>query len=99
VAPQQPAPVTPAPAPTNRATTNAPRPETRTTATPTGVGQYGSESAAKSHCPADTVVWANLNSKIYHFAGTRDYGHTKHGAYMCEREAAGFRAAKNETHP
>jgi len=42
-----------------------------------------------------------LNSKIYHFSGTKDYGTTKHGAYMCEGDAAaaGMRPAKNETHP
>jgi hypothetical protein len=46
-------------------------------------------------------VWVNLTSKIYHFSGTRSYGNTKHGAYMCEHDtaAAGMRAAKNETHP
>jgi hypothetical protein len=47
------------------------------------------------------VVWVNEHSRIYHFAGTRDYGHTKRGAYMCEADAqaAGNRAAKNESHP
>ena len=59
------------------------------------------ESEAKGHCPADTVVWVNLKSKIYHFAGTKNYGTTKEGAYMCEREAIamGDRASKNEHHP
>jgi hypothetical protein len=35
------------------------------------------------------------------FSGTKDYGNTKHGAYICEGDtaAAGMRAAKNETHP
>jgi hypothetical protein len=35
------------------------------------------------------------------FAGTRDYAHTKRGAYMWESDAqtAGNRAAKNESHP
>jgi hypothetical protein len=43
----------------------------------------------------------NEHSHIYHFVGTRDYGNTKRGAYMCEAEAqaAGNRAAKNERHP
>jgi hypothetical protein len=47
------------------------------------------------------VVWANLNSHIYHFSGYRNYGTTKDGAYMCESDtvAAGFRAPKNEAHP
>jgi hypothetical protein len=41
------------------------------------------------------------HSHIYHFAGTRDYGNTKRGAFMCEADAqaAGNRAAKNERHP
>lgn len=69
--------------------------------TPTGAGEYRTEAEAKGHCPADTVVWVNLKSKIYHFAGTKNYGTTKEGAYMCERGAAaqGDRASKSEKHP
>lgn len=68
---------------------------------PAGVlagGQFASESEAKSHCPGDTVVWANTRSKVYHYASSRRYGHTKRGAYMCEKEtaSAGMRAAKRE---
>jgi hypothetical protein len=61
-------------------------------------GQFASESEAKASCPGDTVVWANLNTKVYHHAGAATYGKTKRGAYMCEKEtgSAGFRAAKNE---
>ncbi len=64
-------------------------------------GQYASESEAKANCPGDTVVWANPRSKIYHFAGHREYGNTKRGGYACERQAqaAGYRAAKDEKHP
>lgn len=69
--------------------------------TPSGVGQFASEAQAKAQCPTDTVVWVNTASGIYHFSGTKDYGTTKKGAYMCEKNtaAAGFRAAKNEKHP
>lgn len=72
-----------------------------TTTAPAAAGQFAHEAQAKSHCPGDTVVWANLDSKVYHFSGNRSYGNTKKGAYMCERDttAAGFRAAKNEKHP
>jgi len=68
---------------------------------PTGAGQFASEGQARAHCPGDTVVWANLDSRIYHYSGNRSYGATKKGAYMCERETAsqGIRAAKNEKHP
>jgi hypothetical protein len=64
-------------------------------------GQFATEGEAKAYCPRDTVVWANLDSKIYHFSGAHSYGTTKKGAYMCERDtaAAGIRAAKNEKHP
>jgi hypothetical protein len=68
---------------------------------PAGANQYAAEGAAKAHCPTGLVVWANLDSKIYHFTGHADYGHTKQGAYMCEKDAMGqgLRAAKNEKHP
>jgi hypothetical protein len=68
---------------------------------PEGANQFADESQAKAHCRSGTVVWANLDSKIYHFAGHADYGHTKQGAYMCESDATaeGMRPAKNEKHP
>ncbi|MGA2128899.1 MAG: hypothetical protein ABSG76_22445, partial [Xanthobacteraceae bacterium] len=92
--PAAPPPVRPAAAP--RA---APAP-TATTA-PTGAGQFAAETEAKAHCSADLVVWANLESKIYHFAGHRSYGTTKKGAYMCEKDAIaqGMRASKTEKRP
>jgi hypothetical protein len=64
-------------------------------------GQFADEVSAKSRCPTDTVVWVNLPSKIYHFAGTKSYGTTKRGAYMCEKEAivGEDRASKTEKHP
>jgi hypothetical protein len=59
------------------------------------------DASAKARCPTDTVVWVNLPSKIYHFAGTKSYGTTKRGAYMCEKEAiaAEDRASKTEKRP
>jgi len=89
-----------APAPTAPAAkTTAAAPTAATT--PTGANQYAVEAQAKARCPTATVVWANLDSKIFHFAGHADYGHTKSGAYMCEKDATGqgMRAAKNEKHP
>ena len=68
---------------------------------PVGANQFSTEAQAKYRCPTGTVVWVNLKSKVYHFSGTRFYGNTEHGAYMCESDtsAEGMRAAKNETHP
>jgi len=81
-----------------RATTGAAPPAATA---PTGADQYASEGQAKFRCVGGTVVWANLDSKIYHFSGNKTYGQTKAGAYMCERDAMaqGMRAAKNEKHP
>ncbi|MET4356410.1 hypothetical protein ABIC08_006373 [Bradyrhizobium sp. RT9b] len=96
-APQRPAPTTtaaplPAPAPQSSVP--------RDTAT-LEAGQFADEATAKARCPSDTVVWVNLPSKVYHFAGTKSYGTTKRGAYMCEKEAiaAEDRASKTEKHP
>ena len=59
-------------------------------------GQYTSEAEAKASCPSDAVVWVNSVSKVYHPNGSRSYGKTATGAYMCEQDsiAAGFRAPK-----
>jgi hypothetical protein len=96
-----PAPTLPAP------TAQKPAPATvaRQPSEPTGpaaqAGEYANEAQAKAHCPGDTVVWANLSSKVYHFSGGKSYGATKRGAYMCEKEAttAQYRASKKEKHP
>jgi hypothetical protein len=88
-------------APTARPSTPPASARPRTAAAPTVAGQFTSEAQAKARCPSDTVVWVNTGSNIYHFATGRNYGKTKSGAYMCERDAtaAGARAAKNEKHP
>jgi hypothetical protein len=98
----KPAPTATAPAPaTTPASAPASRPAPAAATAPTGANQFSAEAQAKARCPADTVVWANLGSKIYHFSGHKDYGNTKTGAYMCEKDtaAAGIRAAKNENIP
>jgi hypothetical protein len=103
--PAAPAPTAAAPAPAPAQAAPAPAPgvkPSQTAATPpAGADQFQTEAQAKSHCPADLVVWANLTSKIYHFAGHKSYGTTKSGAYMCEKEAMtqGFRASKTEKRP
>ena len=60
-------------------------------------GQYTTELAARARCPSDTVVWVNTPTRIYHYTGTRYYGHTLKGAYMCEADArtGGYRPARN----
>jgi hypothetical protein len=103
--PQQPqtrtttAPMAPPPPQTQPRSTIGAAPPAATA--PTGANQYASEGQAKFRCMNGTVVWANLDSKIYHFSGNKTYGQTKAGAYMCERDAVsqGMRAARNEKRP
>jgi len=99
-----PSPMAPPPAPTQSPATAArPAPAAVPTAggAPTTAGQFSTEAEAKASCFGDTVVWVNLVSKIYHYSGYRNYGNTKSGAYMCEKQTAaqGMRPAKNEAHP
>lgn len=88
---------TTSPAPTSRSSQTTPAASGR----PTGENQFTTESAARAHCPGAPVVWVNNASHVYHFAGTRYYGRTRSGAYMCERDAvaANDRASKTEKHP
>lgn len=64
-------------------------------------GSHSSEADAKRACGNDAVVWVNTNSKIYHAAGTRDYGKTRRGFYMCQPQAdkSGFRPVKGKAKP
>lgn len=58
---------------------------------------FSSEAAAQAHCPADVVVWLNIPTGVYHEKGMRWYGRTKHGAFVCRKEAdaAGYRDTRN----
>jgi glucan-binding YG repeat protein len=101
--PEAPTPAATAPKPAQAPAPAATKSESAkpATAVPTGKNQFTTEALAKAHCPSDTVVYVNLKSNIYHFAGHKDYGNLKDGTYMCEKDTAGAgaRAAKNEKHP
>jgi hypothetical protein len=62
-----------------------------------GVQLFTAEVEAQQHCPADTVVWVNTPTGIYHFKRMRWYGATIRGAYVCQKEGdqAGYRATRN----
>jgi hypothetical protein len=53
--------------------------------------QFKTPAAAATHCPKDTVVWSSFSSsRVYHAAASKYYGKTKHGAYVCEKDALAF---------
>jgi hypothetical protein len=90
-------------APAFGATTTPPASKPAATTPPGHVGKipladrFKSASAAAAHCPGDVVVWSTLSkSGTYHLSGSRYYGKTKHGAYVCEKDAkaAGFHQSK-----
>ncbi len=43
---------------------------------------------SRVHCgPGNPKVWVNSDTHVYHMMGSRYYGHTAHGMYMCKRSA------------
>ena len=89
VAAPVPAAKTPAPVATPAA---APAPAPAAAAKTTPKQPTAANNAA---CGAN-MVWANLESKVYHMPGDRWFGNTKKGQCMTEADAtkAGYRAAK-----
>ena len=61
------------------------------------VAMFDTESVAHVHCPSDEVVWLNTRTGVYHEKGMRWYGRTRHGAFVCRKEAdgAGYRDTRN----
>jgi hypothetical protein len=78
--------------------TAAPIPKPKSMQQALAAGQFTTEADAKAKCPSDEVVWVNIATKKFHFAGHDGYGKSKKGAYMCEADAtaAGAHASKNE---
>lgn len=60
--------------------------------------KFSTAAAAAKHCPGDIVVWSTFSkSKAFHLSTSKLFGKTKHGAYVCEKDAvaAGYHASKN----
>lgn len=59
--------------------------------------QFKTESEAKSACGGQSVVWANPSGHVLHASGSKYYGKTKRGAYVCETTAmqSGYHMAKS----
>jgi DNA uptake protein ComE-like DNA-binding protein len=68
-------------------------------ATPVTTSSSTASTTVAQTPPSPGMVWANIDTKVYHKSGDRYYGKTKHGQWMTEQQAiaAGYRAAKSET--
>jgi hypothetical protein len=52
------------------------------------VKEFDMEAAAQKHCPKDVVVWSNVKGGgIFHVKGSKLYGKTTDGGYLCRKEA------------
>lgn len=68
-------------------------------AAPAAKSRAAADAPVAVRCASgDPVVWLNTETKVYHLSGSRYYGKTKHGKYLCRTEAAkaGARLAKSE---
>ncbi len=48
---------------------------------------FRSSVQAHQHCPNDTVVWLDLQRRIYYVQGQRQYGRGRTATFMCREEA------------
>jgi len=48
---------------------------------------FPTATAAKNHCPNDTLVWLNPKNRVYYFNGQQKFGKTKGGAFVCKQDA------------
>ena len=67
--------------------------QSKTAAAPAGTAE---PVPTDMNCGGTQPVWVNERSRVFHLAGDPYYGRTKHGKYMCERDAAkaGYRPSK-----
>lgn len=48
---------------------------------------FQTELQAQQHCPNDTVVWLDMQKRIYYSKGQRLYEQGRTGTYVCQGEA------------
>ncbi len=84
---------------TGLAFSQAPAPQAAPATPPAASAAKAASKTAAAKTPAPGggpgIVWVNLNSKVYHCQSDHNYGTTKNGRYMSEKDAlsAGARAA------
>ena len=48
---------------------------------------FRNSAQAQRHCPNDTVVWLDLQRRIYYVQGQRQYGRGRTATFVCREEA------------
>lgn len=48
---------------------------------------FRSSAQAQRHCPNDTVVWLDLQRRIYYVQGQRQYSRGRTATFVCREEA------------
>ena len=58
-------------------------------------------SPSALRCGYEPPVWVNTRTHVFHQKGDALYGKTKHGGYLCPKDAlaAGYRLAKDHVRP
>ncbi len=54
------------------------------------VAQFPTGRAAQRHCPMDKVVWLDTSTRRYYYAGSKNYGKTARGGFVCKKELKGI---------
>ena len=49
---------------------------------------FRTEAQAQQHCPNDSVVWIDVQKRIYYVKGQRRYAQGSAGIYVCRKEAS-----------
>jgi len=61
------------------------------------IAQFSTARAAQRHCPMDKVVWLDTFTRRYYYPGSKSYGKTVQGGFVCRKELKGMgrKAGKN----
>ena len=54
------------------------------------VAHFPTARAAQRHCPMDKVVWLDTFTRRYYYLGSKSYGKTAQGGFVCKKELKGI---------
>jgi hypothetical protein len=54
------------------------------------VAKFPTARAAQRHCPMDKILWLDTFTGRYYYAGSKKYGKTAQGGFVCKKELKGI---------